>query len=177
MGGFTSLGQLTPKKNFFLELPLLELILIDLRGRIFQMEAGYPVSWKVLRDTRVVFASICCIKRILNSLDISEGDLAEGGADFVISKFSLEQVLKNPTALLDALILYLFLVHSIDWYSSTWGRTSTMSDGKLGKREESDFVGVDHDHNHDNQVTICIADLRLRTEQFLEKVQKLIVEK
>ena len=101
--------------------------------------------------------------------------MAEGGADFVISKFSLEQVLKNPTALLDALILYLFLVHSIDWYSSTWGRTSTMSNGKLGKREESDFVGVDH--NHDNQVTIFIADLRLRTEQFLEKVQKLIVEK
>ena len=49
-----------------------------------------------------------------------------------------------------------------------------MSDGKLGKREECDFVGVDHDHNHDNQVTIFIADLRLRTEQFLEKVQKLI---
>ena len=47
-----------------------------------------------------------------------------------------------------------------------------MSDGKLGKREEGDFVGVDH--NHDNQVTIFIADLRLRTEQFLEKVQKLI---
>ena len=71
----------------------------------------------------MVFASICCIKRILNSLDINEGDMAEGGADFVISKFSLEQVLKNPTALLDALILYLFVVHSIDWYSSTWGRT------------------------------------------------------
>ena len=167
-------GSAYPPKMMtsFVNSPLLELILIDLRGRIFQMEAGYPVSWKVLRDTRVVFASICCIKRILNSLDISEGDLAEGGADFVISKFSLEQVLKNPTALLDALILYLFLVHSIDWYSSTWGRTSTMSDGKLGKREESDFVGVDH--NHDNQVTIFIADLRLRTEQFLEKVQKWI---
>ena len=137
---------------------------------------GDHISSRVLIDSRLVFASICCIKRLLNSLDSSEGGVAEGGADFVLSKFSLAQVLKNPKALLDALILYLFIVHNIDWYSSSWKRTSTLtikeqSDVKVGEGGEESVFG---DIDHDEQVSKVIEDLRLRTENFLHKVQKFI---
>ena len=96
--------------------------------------------------------------------------MSEGGADFVISKFSLDQVLRNPTALLDALTLYLFIVHNIDWYSSNWGRTSTLTN-----KEQSELkVFEETDIDHDEQVSKVIEDLRLRTEKFVHKVQKFI---
>ena len=135
---------------------------------------GDRISSRVFMDSRVVFASICCMKRLLNSLDSSEEGVAEGGADFVISKFSLTQVLKNPTALLDALILYLFIVHNIDWNSSSWARTSTLT---IKEQSEVDVVGEESifgESNHDEQVSKVIEDLRLRTENFLNKVQKFI---
>ena len=136
---------------------------------------GDRISSRVLMDSRVVFASICCMKRLLNSLDSSEEGVAEGGADFVISKFSLTQVLKNPTALLDALILYLFIVHNIDWNSSSWARTSTLT---IKEQSEVEVVGGEEsifgDIDHDEQVSKVIEDLRLRTENFLNKVQKFI---
>ena len=134
-------------------------------------DGGYHVSSRVLRDTRVVFASICCIKKLLNSLDsCSGGGVAEGGADFVISKFSLAEVLKNPAALLDALILYLFIVHNIDWHGSTWMRTTTLTTTEEAKEGWGEG-GSDIDH--DEQVSKVIEDLRLRTDNFLEKVQKI----
>lgn len=137
-----------------------------------RQHGGERVSSRVLRDSRVVFASICCLKRLLNTLDSCSGGggVSEGGADFVISKFSLDQVLRNPTALLDALTLYLFIVHNIDWYSSNWGRTSTLTN-----KEQSELkVFEETDIDHDEQVSKVIEDLRLRTEKFVHKVQKFI---
>ena len=135
-------------------------------------QGGERVSQRVLKDTRVVFASICCLKRLLNTLDsCSEGGgVTEGGADFVISKFSLDQVLRKPTALLDALTLYLFIVHNIDWYSSNWARTSNLT------TEEKSEVKVFGEKNkdHDEQVSKVIKDLRQRTDNFVQKVQKFI---
>ena len=135
-------------------------------------QGGERVSPRVLKDTRVVFASICCLKRLLNTLDsCSEGGgVTEGGADFVISKFSLDQVLRKPTALLDALTLYLFIVHNIDWYSSNWARTSNLT------TEEKSEVKVfeEKDEDHDEQVSKIIKDLQQRTENFVHKVQKFI---
>ena len=142
-----------------------------------RQQGGERVSPRVLRDSRVVFASICCLKRLLNTLDSCSGGggVSEGGADFVISKFSLTQVLKNPMALLDALILYLFIVHNIDWYSSSWARTSTLT---IKEQSEVEIVGGEQsifgESNHDEQVSKVIEDLRLRTENFLNKVQKFI---
>ena len=127
------------------------------------------VSMVVLRDTRVVFASICCLKRLLNTLGV-----AEGGADFVISKFSLDEVLRKPTALLDALVLYLFIVHNIDWYSSTWERTTTLTTSK----EQSEVKVFDEsDIDHDEQVSRVIEDLRRRTENFLHEVQQKFIRR
>ena len=78
--------------------------------------------------------------------------MTEGGADCVISKFSLDQVLRKPTALLDALTLYLFIVHNIDWYSSNWARTSNLT------TEEKSEVKVfeEKDKDHDEQVSKVI---------------------
>ena len=130
-----------------------------------QNEHG-SVSTRVLRDTRVVFASICCLKRLLNTLGV-----AEGGADFVISKFSLDEVLRKPTALLDALVLYLFIVHNIDWYSSTWERTTILATSK--EQSEGEVKVFDESCiDHDEQVSRVIENLRRRTENFLQKVQQ-----
>ena len=122
----------------------------------------------------MVFASICCIKKLLNSLDsCSEGGVVEGGADFVISKFSLAEVLKNPAALLDALVLYLFIVHNIDWHGSTWVRTTTLTTTEEKSEGNEGSGKSESDIDHDEQVSKVIEDLRLRTDNFLEKVQKI----
>ena len=66
-------------------------------------------------------------------------------------------------------------MHNIDWNSSSWARTSTLT---IKEQSEVEVVGgetsIFGDIDHDEQVSKVIEDLRLRTENFLNKVQKFI---
>ena len=72
-------------------------------------------------NCRVDVASIECIKKIILKLDI-EADVGSEGLDFLLMQFSPSDILNNPLSLLDSLVLYLFHMHQVDWYSSTWVR-------------------------------------------------------
>ena len=116
-------------------------------------------------DRRVIVASLECIKRIISKLD-KEAGVGSEGLEYVLSQFVPSEIMDNPIGLLDSLVLYLFHVHQMDWYSSTWvvgGAT------KLTVCKESD-VRVSADE--ERFVEKSLAELRARTNQFLQVLLK-----
>ena len=75
-------------------------------------------SSNILSDEKVIVASMECIKQVINKLDAEQGGLR--GIETVLEQFTVNDMISNPGAVLDSLIIYLFCVHSVDWYSDTW---------------------------------------------------------
>lgn len=109
---------------------------------------------------RVNMASIECIKQIISKLD-TEAGVGSEGLDFVLSQFSLSEIGENPLSLLDSLVLYLFHMHRVDWYSRTWLRGANT----VTVREES---GVRVSDGDEGSLEAALGELRARTDQFLQ---------
>jgi hypothetical protein len=110
-------------------------------------------------NRRVIAVSIECIKTLIVKLD-EDGDLGSDGVKCVMSRFSPSEATNNPLDLLDSLILYLFHVHRVDWYSNTWAVGVASS---LTVREESDITVTDGE-----VVEQRVAQLRERVKLFMQ---------
>ena len=87
-------------------------------------------------NRRVITVSLECIKTLIAKLD-RDGGLGCDGLEYVMSQFSPSEAADSPLGILDSLILYLFHIHRVDWYSRTWRVGSASS---LTVREERDIV-------------------------------------
>ena len=113
---------------------------------------------------RVTLASVECIKKIILKLD-TEARVESEGLQFILSQFTHGEIAQNPLGLLDSLVLYLFHMHRIDWYSSRWVRGAT----KLTVRKERGVRVSDGDGDGEEaSVESALVELRKRTEQFLQ---------
>ena len=83
-------------------------------------------------NRRVITVSLECIKTLIAKLD-RDGGLGCDGLEYVMSQFSPSEAADSPLGILDSLILYLFHIHRVDWYSRTWRVGSASS---LTVREE-----------------------------------------
>ena len=110
---------------------------------------------------RVIAASLECIKKIISQLD-NEAGVGNEGLDYVLNQFSPSEILDNPLGLLDSLVLYLFHMHKVDWYSSTWVFGAA---NRLTVREGSNVIVM---ASEEGFVEKGLAELRERTEQFLQ---------
>ena len=79
-----------------------------------------------------------------------------------MNQFSPSEILDNPLGLLDSLVLYLFHMHKVDWYSSTWVFGAA---NRLTVREGSNVIVM---ASEEGFVEKGLAELRERTEQFLQ---------
>ena len=119
----------------------------------------------ILTDLRVILKSIDCVKQVINKLDHEQGGL--NGVDTVISQFSINEVMTNPVTVLDALIVYLKLVHNIDWYSDKWSVVSFTDSDVMTVRPEPG-LSVSSGAGRERSVEQYCRRLVHRTELFLQ---------
>ena len=120
------------------------------------------LSQGLLCDKRVIVTSIECIKTVISKLDSEQGDL--DGLETVLGQFSPNDVMNNPLTVLDALILYLYMVHAIDWYGSKW---VVKAGGHLTVRQEIGVV-VCQESKREQEVQAYLQSLKERTQHFLQ---------
>lgn len=113
-----------------------------------------------LSDRRVIVSSIGLIKSIIRKLDKDQGGL--NGLQSVLDQFGPSDVIDKPESVLDGLILYLFCVHSIDWYSNTW---AVKAGSKVTTRQG---VRVFAGESKEQEVQGYLQKLRHRTQLFLQ---------
>jgi hypothetical protein len=123
-----------------------------------------PAGRRMDYNRRVIAVSLECIKTLIVKLD-KEGDLGSDGVTCVMNNFSPSEATNNPLDLLDSLILYLFHVHRVDWYSSTW-RVGTAS--SLTVREGRDTMVTAAGKEGEELVEQKLVELRDRTEKFVK---------
>ena len=109
-----------------------------------------------------------CIEMVIEKLD-READIC-GGVTSVKERHSVNDVIMRPKFVLDSLIMYLSLVHNVDWYS-TWG-TGGQVGRYVGTAEEGITVRPDQGMavscRKEQEVNLCNEQLVSRTERFLE---------
>ena len=116
-------------------------------------------SEELLSDHRVILKSIELIKSIITKLDTDQGGL--DGLQTVLDQFSPNDIIDKPEGVLDGLILYLYFVHGIDWYSDSW---SVKTEGILTTRHDSRvFPG-----KREQEIHAYLQRLRARTQLFLQ---------
>jgi hypothetical protein len=117
-------------------------------------------------NRRVIAVSLDCIKSLIVKLD-RDGDLGCDGVEYVMSQFSPSEAADSPLGMLDSLILYLFHIHRVDWYSRTWhvGLASSLT-----VREERGIVVTAADE--EELVEEKILELKERTKMFLKVLLK-----
>ena len=123
-------------------------------------------SQTVLHDKKVVRTSIECIEKIIKKLD-NEADIG-GGGETVKKQFSIDDVINRPKAVLDSLIVYLPLVHNVDWYSSNWGSACERGVGGFGGITVRPERGVNITSSESREVGLYLSKLLVRTERFLK---------
>ena len=128
---------------------------------LFQIPQQPRIDSKMEYDWRVILASVDCIKKIILKLD-TEAKVGSEGVQFILSQFSHSEIADNPLSLLDTLVLYLFHMHRVDWYSSRWVRGAN----KLTLRKERGVRVSDGDE--EASVEAALVELRKRTDQFLQ---------
>ena len=108
-----------------------------------------------------IVKSIECIKSVIRKLE----ETCEGfnGVEVVSAQFSPNEIMNSPDGLLDALILYLYCVHAIDWYSDSWGVTR----GGLTVRQEAGLV-VTASGGREGEELDYLRGLENRTRLFLQ---------
>jgi hypothetical protein len=123
----------------------------------------------ILNDEKVVRKSIECIENVINKLDY-DADIS-GGVETVKKQFTLNDVINRPKDLLDGLIVYLSLVHKVDWYSDTWspvGGAGRPHPAGLTLRPEPGLsIIINEDRNI--QVDRYLHKLVAKTEGFLKE--------
>lgn len=112
-------------------------------------------------STQGIVKSIYCIKSVIRKVE----ETCEGfnGVEVVSDQFSPNEIINNPGALLDALILYLYCVHAIDWYSDSWSVTR----GRLTVRQEAGLV-VTASGGREREELDYLRRLENRTQLFLQ---------
>ena len=134
---------------------------------------GKCVSSVVNTDRRVIMQSISSITKIIKKLD-DEKSLPEEVVQNMMDCFSPNDIATSPSDLLDTLVMYLFLVHQVDWYSDSWrpcsGLTVREEDGgaPYGAKVTGGEVDAFSDMEHDDLVEDCIRDVQHRTKLFLQ---------
>ena len=104
---------------------------------------------------------------MIKKLDCDRG--IGDGVKCVLNHFSPNDIAASPSTLLDTLIMYMYLVHHVDWYSTAW-----MQNDDFTVREESGtrVTGGELDSfpdlDHEDFVQDCLRDLRRRTKHFLQ---------
>ena len=112
-------------------------------------------------STQGIVKSIESIKSVIRKVE----ELYEGfnGVDVVSAQFSPNEMINSPVALLDALILYLYCVHAINWYSDSWSVTR----GGLTVRQEAGLV-VTASGGREREELDYLRGLENRTRLFLQ---------
>ena len=108
--------------------------------------------------------SIECAKKLIRKLDREQE--VDGLSD-ILSNFSPNDMIANPESVLDQLILYLFCVHRVDWYSEKWEVMRGDIEDKLSVRPDPSIV-VLGSVTRDIAVGSYIARMEHRTEDFLQ---------
>ena len=125
----------------------------------------------ILNDEKVVRKLIECIEVVIKKLDYN-ADIC-GGVETVKKQYSLNDVITKPKVVLDSLIVYLYLVHGVDWYSNSW---SAVGSSRLTVRPEPGLVvtggpgqhGQQDGHAHSLLVDHYLDNLVARTSCFLQ---------
>ena len=134
-------------------------------GNWFQFQPASSMnSSQILQDTRVIVKSIECAKQLIRKLDMEQE--LDGLSD-ILSNFSPNEMIANPESVLDQLILYLFCVHRVDWYSDKWEVMRGDIEDKLSVRPDPSIV-VLGSVTRDAAVSSYIARMKHRTEEFLQ---------
>ena len=119
----------------------------------------------ILGERKVIVKSLECIKAVARRLDKDQG---LDGTEFVLSKFTPNQVISDPESVLDMLIKYVFCVHGIDWYCDKWsvsggGGVPTLRPGPGAVVTSS---------SREQEVEIYLQGLVLRTKMFLQVIMQ-----
>ena len=112
----------------------------------------------------MIVNSIECAKQLIRKLD-NEQEL--DGLSVILNNFSPNDIIANPESVLDQLILYLFCVHRVDWYSEKWEMMRGDIEDKLSVRPDPSIV-VLGSVTRDAAVSSYIARMEHRTEAFLQ---------
>jgi hypothetical protein len=124
----------------------------------------------ILNDEKVVRKSIECIQQVIRKLDY-DADIP-GGVETVKKQFTLNDVINRPKAVLDGMIVYLSLVHKVDWYSDAW---SPVRGAGITVRPDPGIV-ITATQDRDQQVDKYLDKLVARTKDFLEETASRLEE-
>ena len=118
----------------------------------------------VLNDKSVIVKSIELIKGVINKLDSKTEGL--NGVDIVLDQVSPNDVMTDPKKLLDQLIIYLFCVHRVDWYSDSW-EVGNAKSANLTVRPEP-RMRVFSKLGEEAEISAYLEKLDYRTKAFIQ---------